>query len=204
MNCRGFLIGAAAIAAASGSVIARADAIDVEAILNDPEAPQGGNPKGDVTIVAFLDYNCPFCKKSAPDLQRIVDTDGKVRLVYKDWPIFGDASVFGAQIALGANYQGAYERVHKALMGIRGRRVTKEAMLEAAKASAIDMERLRSDLDANGDRISALLKRNRAQADLLGLVGTPVYLVGPFKASTLDYAGFRRIVSQTRARQAGQ
>ena len=66
---------------------ALAQDISVDAILNDPQAPVGGNPKGDVTIVAFLDYNCPFCKKSAPDLEKLVKTDGKIRLVYKDWPI---------------------------------------------------------------------------------------------------------------------
>ena len=185
------------------STSARADELDVEAILNDPEAPERGNPKGDVTIVAFTDYNCPFCKKSAPDLKREVSEDGNIRLVYKDWPILGEASVFGAQMALGAKYQDAYEKVHSALMGIRGR-VTKERMLEVVKAAGIDMARLQTDLDANSDKISGLLKRNLAEADSLGLEGTPVYLVGPFKASTLDYDGFRKIVTQARARQSGK
>jgi protein-disulfide isomerase len=185
------------------SIRARADEIDVEAILNDPEAPEGGNSNGDVEIVAFIDYNCPFCKKSAPDLEREVGEDGNIRLVYKDWPILGNASMFGAQLALGAKYQGAYEKVHRALMSIRGP-VTKDRMLLAVKATGIDMARLQNDLDANGDKISALLKRNLAEADSLGLEGTPVYLVGPFKAGTLDYDGFRRIVSRARARQAGK
>ena len=85
MNRRNLIRIAAALAAAPFiSPMAMAQSIDVEAILNDPEAPAGGNPKGDVTIVAFLDYNCPYCKKSAPDLARVVREDGKIRLVYKN------------------------------------------------------------------------------------------------------------------------
>ncbi|MGO4870265.1 MAG: DsbA family protein [Roseiarcus sp.] len=203
MNRRSFLaLAAVAVPLLAGA--AQAQQIDVEAILNDPDAPVGGNPKGDVTIVAFLDYNCPFCKKSAPDLERIVREDGNIRLVYKDWPILTEASVYGARLALAANYQGAYEKVHKALMSIPGRHIPEEKMLDAVKASGVDMTRLQADLDANGDKISALLKRNLAQADSLGLNGTPVFLVGPFKTSALDYKGFQQVVADTRARQQGK
>lgn len=176
--------------------------IDVEGILNDPQAPKGGNPKGDVTIVAFLDYNCPYCKKSAPDLERVVKEDGKIRLVYKDWPILTEASVYGAQMALAAKYQGKYDAVHRALMAIPGRRIPQEKMLEAIKAAGVNMEQLDADLQAHGPEIVAILKRNLSQADSLGLTGTPTYLVGPLKASTLDYASFKRIVAEARRRQA--
>src|SRR5260370_4468765 len=84
--------------------------VDVDAILNDPEAPVAGNPMGDVTIVAFLHYNCPFCKRATPDLDKFVQTDGKVRLVYKDWPILTKASVYGAKLALARKYQGKSHR----------------------------------------------------------------------------------------------
>ena len=164
----------------------------------DPEAPIGGNPKGDVTIVAFLDYNCPFCKKSAPDLEKIVTTDGHIRLIYKDWPILTKASVYGAQLALGAKYQGKYETVHKALMGIPGIHIPEEQMLAAVKSTDIDLKRLQADLDAHGAEIMALLKRNLAEADKLGLQGTPTYIIGPFVLSTLDYAGFKQAVSDVR------
>jgi protein-disulfide isomerase len=183
---------------------AQAQEMDVEAILNDPDAPVSGNPKGDVTIVAFLDYNCPFCKKSAPDLERIVKTDGKIRLVYKDWPVLSEASVYGAQLALAAKYQGRYDTVHKALMGISGRRVTKETMLAAVKASGIDMARLQTDLTANSAAITTLLKRNLAQAESIGIEGTPAYLIGPFRTSTLDYDGFRQVVADARGKQAAR
>lgn len=178
--------------------------IDVDAILNDPEAPTAGNLKGDVTIVAFLDYNCPFCKKTAPDLERIVKTDGKIRLVYKDWPILSESSVDGAQLALGAHYQGRYEVAHKALMNMRGRNASAEEMQRALKTAGVDMARLKADLEKHGEKIQALLRRNMAQAEALGINGTPAYLIGPYRTTTLDYEGFKQVVADARASQAGQ
>lgn len=184
------------------STMAAAQGLDVKAVLHDPDAPEGGNPKGDVTIVAFTDYNCPYCKKSAPDLKRIVAEDGKVRLVYKDWPILTKASVYGARLALAAKYQGKYETVHDALMGIPGKQIPDAKMLEAVKASGVDMDRLNADLKKHKDEISALLKRNLDQADALGMQGTPTYLIGPFRTSTLDYDGFKQALAEARRRQA--
>lgn len=183
---------------------ALSEGVDVKNILHDPEAPTTGNPKGDVTIVAFLDYNCPFCKKSAPDLDRIVKEDGKVRLVYKDWPILTEASIYGAQLALAAKYQGQYDLVHHALMAIPGQKIANDKMLEAIRTSGIDMNRLQADLQAHADDITALLRRNLSQADSLGLQGTPTYLIGPFRTSTLDYAGFKAALVEARRRQAAK
>ncbi|MDV2987821.1 UNVERIFIED_CONTAM: DsbA family protein, partial [Methylobacteriaceae bacterium AG10] len=176
-----------------------AQGVDPNAILNDPEVPVSGNPKGDLTIVAFLDYNCPFCKKAEPDLIRLVKADGRIRLVHKDWPILGDASVYGAQLALAAKYQGRYDEVHRALMGIPGRKIPKERMLEAVAASGVDVARLEEDRKAHQAEIAALLQRNLDQADALGLQGTPVFLIGQLKvAAALDYDGFRQAVAQAR------
>ncbi|MGO8610641.1 thioredoxin domain-containing protein [Rhizobium ruizarguesonis] len=72
-------------------------------VFRDPDTPVLGNPNGDVTVVEFFDYQCPYCKKSHPDVKSVVAEDGNVRLIMKDWPVFGDASVFAAQAVLGAN-----------------------------------------------------------------------------------------------------
>ncbi|MFC3207601.1 DsbA family protein [Aquamicrobium soli] len=181
---------------------ALAQGVDVNAILNDPDAPVSGNPEGDVTIVAFTDYNCPFCKKAEPDLNRIVREDGHVRLVHKDWPILTKASVYGAQLALAAKYQGKYDLVHGALMAIPGIKVPEDRMLAAVKASGVDMARLDADLKKHSADIAALLQRNMDQANALGLQGTPTYLIGPFRTSTLDYAGFKEALAEARRRQA--
>ncbi|MFG1392586.1 DsbA family protein [Xanthobacter agilis] len=187
---------------AAGIGGAHAQGVDVEGILRDPDAPMAGNLDGDVTIVAFFDYNCPFCKKATPDLVRVVKEDGRIRVVYKDWPILTEASVYGAQLALAAKYQGKYDAVHDALMAIPGRKIPKEQMLEAVKGSGVDMDRLNLDLALHGPQIATLLKRNNAQAESIGLQGTPAYLVGPLLASTLDYASFKRAIAEARRRQA--
>ena len=206
MNRRTILAFAAAAFGASSlsaRVLAAPGPVDVKAILNDPEAPVGGNPDGDVTIVAFLDYNCPFCKKATPALARLVAADGGVRLVYKDWPILAVSSVDGARMALAAKYQGKYEQAHAALMAVPGRS-SRDRMAEAIREAGVDITRLEADLKTHHSEISALITRNRDEADSLGLEGTPVFLIGPFKvAAALDYDGLRRVVEQARARQNG-
>src|SRR6202790_748819 len=191
-----------ALFVAVGSQPACADEADTtrDAILNDPAAPVAGNPKGDLTIVTFFDYNCPFCKKAEPNLERLVKADGKIRLVYKDWPILTEASVTGAQLVLAAKYQGKYDVAHQALMSIPGMKISAEQMREAIRASGIDMHRMDPPLAAQAHDITALLRRNLAQADAIGLQGTPGYLIGQYKVtSALNYNGFKRAVADARA-----
>ena len=123
-----------------------------EAIQNDPATPVAGNPKGDLTIVTFFDYNCPFCKKAEPALEQVVKEDGHIRLVYKDWPILTKASVYGAQLALAAKYQGKYDAVHAALMSIPGPKIPEDQMLAAIRKSGVDMDKLDADLKAQATR----------------------------------------------------
>ncbi|GAC1502823.1 MAG: DsbA family protein [Steroidobacteraceae bacterium] len=171
-----------------------------EAIQNDPATPIAGNPIGDLTIVTFFDYNCPFCKKAEPALAQVVKEDGHIRLVYKDWPILTKASSYGAQLALAAKYQGKYDAVHAALMSIPGPKIPEDQMLAAIRKSGVDMDKLDADLKTHADEIAALLRRNLAQADSLGLQGTPAYLVGHYKVtSALTYDGFKRAVADARA-----
>ena len=173
--------------------------LNVEELLFDPAAPTGGNPKGDVTIVTFFDYNCGYCKKASPALEKLVKDDGNIRLVYKDWPILSETSVVGAQMALAANYQGKYEEAHKALMGLRG--LSSATMGTALKQAGVDTTRLSADLKAKAPEIASLLKRNLNQANALELQGTPVYLIGPYKvAAALDYEAFKGVVRDARER----
>jgi protein-disulfide isomerase len=171
-------------------------------ILADPEAPIGGNPDGDLTIVDFFDYNCPFCKKSATSLERLVKTDGKIKLIYKDWPILTETSIVGAQLALGARYQGKYLEAHHALMNIPGYGIPKEQMIDAVRTSGIDLARRESDMQANADAIHGLFKRNLTIAEAIGLQGTPGFLIGPYKVNeALTYEGFQHAVADARVRQ---
>jgi thiol-disulfide isomerase/thioredoxin len=184
----------------SSSGAVRAQELTLDSIVNDPEAPVAGNPKGDVVIVAFLDYNCQYCKKSAPDLDGVVKADGNVRLIYKDCPILTEASVYGARMALAAKYQGAYNLVHAALMHVPGKRNPQTYMDEAIVTSGADIPLLKADLESHGPDIDALIKRNVAQARALGFEGVPNFLIGPFKANGfVDYEGFKSAIAQARA-----
>jgi protein-disulfide isomerase len=170
-------------------------------ILADPEAPIGGNPEGDLTIVDFFDYNCPYCKKSATYLERLVKTDGKIKIIYRDWPILTETSIVGAQLALGAKYQGKYLEAHHALMNVPGYGISQK-MVDAIKKSGVDMERLDADMKANSGAIALLIKRNLTIADAIGLQGTPGFLVGPYKVNqALNYEGFQHVVADARTRQ---
>lgn len=200
------------LAAISGTILvvpaaARADdkAITPDMILNDPETPTGGNSNGDLTIVDFFDYNCPYCKAAAKSLEKVVKDDGNIRLVYKDWPILHPTSIVGARLALAAKYQGRYLAVHHALMDIPGYGVAQEKMIEAARNAGLDEARLESDMAAHADDISRLIQRNVSIAAAIGLRGTPGFLVGAYLVNqALSEQGFVRVVADARARQNGQ
>lgn len=188
-----------AIGTATAQPVKSHDALR-QAIFNDPEAPVGGNPKGDVTIVAFEDYNCTNCKASEPALQKLVKDDGHIRVVYKDWPIFGKASVYGAEIALAAKYQGKYLVAHDVLMKIPGASVSKTRMTQALRDAGVDIDRLHKDLKIHDEEIRTLIHRNTKQAAGLGYEGTPIFLIGPYNVNAvLDYAGFKKFVAKARA-----
>ncbi len=181
------------------STAAKAGKLDLHAILNDPDAPVGGNPSGNVPIVAFLDYNCPYCRQGAPDLQRFISTDRKVRLVYKDWPILAASSVYGAKLAIAANYQGKYEVAHAALMAMHGH--NEAGMRDAVTSAGVDMGMLDKALATHDKAIDDLIKRNTTEARTLKLEGTPTYLVGPYIVTApLDHGGFAEVVARFRER----
>lgn len=199
LNRRTALIGLTALIGAGCATRVRADDLSAEMILNDPDAPVGGNAKGDLTIVSFFDYNCPFCKRTVGPLNAVLASDGNIRHVYKDWPILAQSSVFGAKLALAARYQDRYQDAYAALMRIDGSRVSEDRMRQGLASAGFDMARLEADASRHEREITTLLRRNNAQAEGLGLQGTPVFLIGPFLvASALDEAGFRQVVKDAR------
>lgn len=196
-----YALGAAAIALPLGARTLSAQRFStVKAIPdNDPAVPTGGNAQGDLTIVAFLDYNCPFCRLSAPILADVVKSDGNIRLLYRDWPVLTEASVYGAQLAIAANLQGRYAEAHRALMAMTERRASVATMADAVRGARLDWNRLTRDLDRHKPAIDALIKRNLAAAAQLGIRGTPSYLIGNVLASAPDRSGFGFAIAKARA-----
>jgi protein-disulfide isomerase len=149
-------------------------------VLRDPEIPVAGNAKGDISIVEWFDYQCPYCRKIEPELRQVVQDDGKVRLVWKDWPVLGDASKVAARMALAAKYQDKFQAAHEAMMGLTTK-LTEPRIQEALAGASIDVDRLKRDLADNATTIDAILARNNAQAEAFGFQGTPSFIVGKFR-----------------------
>lgn len=144
-------------------------------IFNDPETPVGGNPRGDVSLVEFFDYNCPYCRRVAPILVEIEGSDPNLRIVYKEWPILGPNSEFAARAALASRNQGKYVEFHKAMM-LAGGLMNESKVLEVAAAVGLDVERLKRDME--GQELRALIERNRELAQVLRISGTPSFVIG--------------------------
>jgi protein-disulfide isomerase len=171
-------------------------------VLRDPDNPVLGNPDGDIAIVEWFDFNCPYCRKLEPELRQVVQDDGKVRLVMKDWPILGPDSVAAARMALACRYQGKYVPAHDALIGVSSR-LTGPRVDELLKDAGIDLDRAKRDLAANGKAIDAVLARNNEQAEGLGFQGTPSFIVGKFRVpGALTMAQFERVIADARKARA--
>jgi protein-disulfide isomerase len=167
-------------------------------LLHEPGVPMLGSSTADITVVEYFDYNCPFCKALAPAFHPFIERDHAAAVLYKEWPIFGGVSVYAAQSALAANYQGKYLQAHDALMSAP-RLAEGSQVDEALRGAGIDMARLKKDLIANRASIDALLMRNDAEARSLGMRGTPGVLIGRQRVSNLsDLAGLQAAVAASR------
>jgi protein-disulfide isomerase len=173
-------------------------------VLRDPDIPVAGNAGGDVTIVEYFDYQCPYCRKIEPDLRQVVQGDGKVRLVFKDWPILGPASVVAARLALASKYQEKFVQAHDALIGVNAR-LTEPRIRELLAGAGIDVDRLDRDLAANANAIDAIIARNGDQAEAFGFRGTPSFIVGKFRVpGILTVAQFGQVIADARKAAANK
>jgi protein-disulfide isomerase len=167
-------------------------------VLRDPEVPVIGNPNGDISIVEWFDYNCPYCRKVAPELRQVVEDDGKVRLVLKDWPILGEVSKLSARLVLAAKYQDKFLPAHEALIGVSSR-LTEPRVRELLAAAKVDMDRLNKDIEANGKAIDAVLSRNNDQALAFEFRGTPAFIVGKYRVpGVLSMNEFEQVIADAR------
>ncbi|MBO0663100.1 DsbA family protein [Jiella flava] len=146
-----------------------------QAVFHDPGAPLLGNPNGNVNLVEYFDYQCPFCKKFYPEMIDFVRKDGNIRFIMKDWPIFGEESVYAAKLTLAAGTH--RPKALDALMRAPGRlshRRTEEILAKAG----FDIPALKRSYARNKAGIDGLLERNNAQADGFALSGTPAFVAG--------------------------
>ena len=168
-----------------------------QSVQKDRSSPTAHNAAADLTMIVFTDYRCPACRAAHPAMQRAVEADGKVRIIYKDWPIFGPRSQRAALVAIASDFQGIYPAVHDRLM--RGPVANDGDLRMAIELAGGDWGGLKRDLVQNRDQILAQLERNRIQAFGLGLGGTPGYLIGPILVGgALKEREFAKVFRQAR------
>ncbi|MCJ7527573.1 MAG: DsbA family protein [Methyloceanibacter sp.] len=148
---------------------------NADALFRSPLSYTAGNANGDVTVVEFFDYNCGFCKRALPEVVKLIETDGKVRVVLKELPIFGEESEAAAKAALAAGKQGKYFEMHQKLFLEPGK-ADKDKALRVAGELGLDVPRLEKDME--DPSVKQALDEAKELAQKLGLQGTPLYLIG--------------------------
>jgi protein-disulfide isomerase len=196
-----------ALLGASAALLALPRVVSAEpsqaAVLRDPDNPVFGNPNGDITIVEWFDFNCPYCRKVEPEMRQVVQDDGKVRLVLKDWPILGPVSVVAARMALACKYQGKYDKAHDAMIGVSSK-LTEPRIYELLAGAGVDVDRAKADLATNAKAIDGMLARNNETAEGLGFRGTPSFIVGKFRVpGVLTMDQFEQVIADARKAKAG-
>lgn len=179
--------------------VRQAIATHQEELLRDPASPVSGNLNGDVTVIEFFDYRCGYCKRVASAVTQLQKDEPGVRVVYKDFPILGEVSVFGARAALAAREQGKHQVFHEAMLTSENE-LTNEEVLAIAQRVGLDVKKLEVDLQA--PELQAAIDRNHALAKLLGISGTPGFVVGnEVYPGALELTGLKALVKQARTKR---
>lgn len=173
-----------------------------DAIFNDGFSFVGGNPDGDVTIVEFMDYRCGFCKRAFPAVEELLETDGNIRFVIKEFPVLGEQSTLAARYAIAAQLvagDDAYKEVHDALMAWNGQ-ITPASLGRVAKSAGVDHDAVLEKI--GDDAVTQIIDANRELAQTLQIQGTPSFIMGDnFVRGFVELEQMRAIVEDIRANQ---
>jgi protein-disulfide isomerase len=147
---------------------------NADAIFRSPGDFALGNPDASVTLVEFLDYNCGYCKKSLPTVEKLIESDKDLRIVFKEFPILSPGSVVAAKAAIAARKQDKYWELHQAFMRFAGAK-DEATVLAIAEKTGLDMDRLKKDMEA--PEVAEILSANTQLARTIGVEGTPGFIV---------------------------
>jgi protein-disulfide isomerase len=185
-------------AAASAAEITKAD------FFKPGIAPVRSKGAYDITVVYFMDYQCPVCRQHTDEYARVFREEPKVRVIYRDTPIFGPQSEAAARLAIASQFQGKHEAFHLALMHSKGR-LTDDAIRQAAAKAGVNWPRLQKDLAAHKAQIDAQIEMNERLSQAAGISGTPAFIVGDKLADgAYDYAGLKGEIADVRAERKGR
>lgn len=202
LGVAGLQTATSASAGESANDQARARLLD--ALQNDPDVPKAQPATYDATIVIFSDYQCPYCHQIHPRLEALLREDKKLRIVYRDWPIFGPVSTEAARAAMAARYQGKHAALNDALLSSKGR-LTSEGIRQAATSAGVDWARLQADLVKHRAQIDGALARTDHYARMIGLSGTPALVVDSYLLpGAVDIETLKEAVQHARQQQAAR
>ena len=170
-----------------------------DAIFNDDHSWVGGNPEGDITIVEFLDYRCGYCKRAFGEVKELLETDGNIRFIVKEFPILGEASVMASRFAIATKLEAgdeAYESLHDGLMAFNGD-ITEAALKRLATSFGLDADAIAARME--DDEVSEAIAQNHALAGALQITGTPTFVMGDqMVRGYVPLEGMEQIVAELR------
>ena len=165
-------------------------------LFYDKTSPVAGNPKGDITVVEFFDYNCGYCKRVTPTIKAVMEKDPNLRVVYKEFAILGPQSITAARAALAAQKQGKYKEFHEGLMMGQS---DENSIAALTNLLGMDYSKLRKDMA--DPKIQQVLQKNYQLATTLGINGTPAFVIGErLVPGAIGEAALTQIIKEERAR----
>ncbi|MFW2544072.1 DsbA family protein [Primorskyibacter sp. 2E107] len=171
-----------------------------EALFNDGYSWVGGNPDGDITIVEFSDYRCGYCRKAHPEVSELIESDGNIRFILKEFPILGEASLDSSKFAIATKIvagDDAYKQVHDALITLGGA-PTEPALTRIATSLGLDADAIKAEM--NSDEVMRRIAETRALAQAMKINGTPSFVMaGEMVRGYVPLDGMRSIVAEARA-----
>lgn len=191
---------------AEAQVAGDADLIAVNAddLFNDGYSAVLGNPEGDVTIVEFLDYRCGYCKRAFTEVEELIESDGNIRFIVKEFPILGEDSVLASRFAISTQVlfgDDAYKKLHDVLMTMRAT-ISEASLIAAAEGLGLDGQAIMDGIE--NPIVNQVIGANHRLAQRLQVTGTPGFVIGDqMLRGYVPVDGMRQVVDQTRAAQDG-
>jgi protein-disulfide isomerase len=170
-------------------------------IYNDPNSPVGGNPKGEVVMVEFYDYQCGYCKMSEEAVEKVIKENKDVKFIYKDFPILGPMSVQASKASFASTRQGnaKFIKFHDLMMGKKDH-LSDDIIYQTAKEAGLDVDKLKKDMAS--DDVDKMIKANLELGNAIGVRGTPMFIVGQqIFPGALQYDQLKKAVEDARAKK---
>lgn len=173
-----------------------------DAIFNDGKSWVGGNPDGDITLVEFVDYRCGYCKRVNPELEELIQSDGNIRFIIKEFPILTAESEMAARFAVAVQQVSgpeAYKKVHDALMSLNGP-VNLQSLTTIAEAAGADAKAAIDQM--NGEEVQEVLRANKQLAQGMNIQGTPTFIINGEMLRGIPQVGMKAAVEQIREQES--